>query len=111
MRRAQGGGAVDSCAPTGHVKIAQGKALDSCAPKGLHSSAQGNALGLVKAPDPRVLKERRMTTRGRARASSTAMRRSFRAHRFAAHSTQGVALGWYAKPRWGSPSGPHRATP
>ncbi len=47
----------------------------------------------------------------RARASFTAMRRSFRAHRFAAHSTQGVALGWYAKPRWGSPSGPHRATP
>ena len=29
------------------------------------------------------------------------MQRSFRTRRFAGHYSQGVALGWYAMPRWG----------
>ena len=70
--------------------------------------AQGNALGW---PRPRVLKERRMATRGGRRPLIHRLRRSFRAHWYAAYSTQGVALGWYAKPRWGSQQEPQRGTP
>ena len=48
---------------------------------------------------------------GRALASSTARRRSFKAHRFTSHPTQGVALGWRRPHRWRSPPAPHRGIP
>ena len=62
-------------------------------------------------PSQSLLSARRPWSRGaRTRdapfegLSYSAIRRSFRTHRFRVYYTQGFTLGWYAVPRWGTPN-------